>query len=224
MILLLALTAALCNWVNAAILSSALPANAVSFKQTVMITDKASITFTGIVKSIEVLGKRKLKAIPIDVDARFILIIQIESVQSSEAPFQKGVEQAFAVHSPAKIFDGAQEKEIIGKQYQFNIEWEKDKEPQFSQLTVTTVEEKLKDDTEISCLKKTTIKVAGKEVDFTLKDAEQIKLAAEKYITKKKPKLEASVTKFGKPFIDCKGTIRMGGWLLESLYSNRRYV
>jgi hypothetical protein len=67
-----------------------------------------------------------------------------------------------------------------------------------------------------TCKKETTLKVANRELNITLHDAERIKLTVEKYLAKAKPKLEPTVPGPGEVFIDCWGTVRMGEWILES--------
>lgn len=71
-----------------------------------------------------------------------------------------------------------------------------------------------------TCLKETTIKVAGRDMVFTLADAEKIKLIVDRYLAEERPKLEPSVFGPGDAFIDCRGTVRMGAWILESAYSD----
>lgn len=72
---------------------------------------------------------------------------------------------------------------------------------------------------EDSCLKQTTVKVANRDLLITLDDAEQIKLIVEKYLVKARPKQKPSVPGPGEVFIDCRGTVRMGAWILESSFS-----
>ena len=72
---------------------------------------------------------------------------------------------------------------------------------------------------EDSCLKETTIKVANRDLIITLHDAERIKLTVEKYLAKARRKLKPSVPGPGEVFIDCRGTVRMGAWILESSFS-----
>jgi hypothetical protein len=67
-----------------------------------------------------------------------------------------------------------------------------------------------------SCLKETTLKVADRDLIITLHDAERIRLTVENYLAKAKPKLKPSVSGLGEVFIDCRGTVRMGEWILES--------
>lgn len=70
-----------------------------------------------------------------------------------------------------------------------------------------------------SCMKETTLKIGKRELVITLREAEQIKLTVERYLAEEKPELEPSVSGPGAPFIDCQGTVRMGGWILESSHS-----
>lgn len=70
-----------------------------------------------------------------------------------------------------------------------------------------------------SCLRETRLKVANRDLVITLADAERIKLTVEKYLAKTKSKTKPSVPGPGEVFIDCQGTVRMGGWILESSFS-----
>ena len=70
-------------------------------------------------------------------------------------------------------------------------------------------------ESEESCLKETTLKVAHRDLIITLPDAERIRVTVQKYLkTNSKPK--PSVAEPGEAFIDCRGTVRMGQWILES--------
>lgn len=62
----------------------------------------------------------------------------------------------------------------------------------------------------------TTLKVANRDLIITLHDAERIKLTVEKYLAKTRPKLKPSVPGPDEVFIDGRGTVRMGAWILES--------
>jgi hypothetical protein len=102
---------------------------------------KVSITFTGMVKAIEMLGERKLNVIPLDFDSRFAVIVHIESVTPRETPLKEGVEEVFAIHSPAKLFL-ATEEEVIGEKYRFKMTWEKmGNRSKFSQLTASRIDD-----------------------------------------------------------------------------------
>ena len=70
-----------------------------------------------------------------------------------------------------------------------------------------------------SCLEETTVKVANRDLTITLRDAERIRLAVEKYLAKAGPKPKPSVIGPGEVFIDCQGTVRMGAWILEPSFS-----
>lgn len=70
-----------------------------------------------------------------------------------------------------------------------------------------------------SCLKETTLKVANRDLTITLHDAEQIRLTVEKYLARARPEPKPSVPAPGEAFIDCRGTVRMGAWILESSFS-----
>jgi len=93
-------------------------------------TSHKVITFIGTVKSIEPLGQRELRVIPVDRDSRFAITIQIEAVPR-ESPLESGKDQVFAVHSPARLFR-LSERDIIGRKYRFKVTCT---EGRFSDLT-----------------------------------------------------------------------------------------
>jgi hypothetical protein len=97
-----------------------------------------SITFVGTVKSIEPLGRRELKVIPVDCDSRFAVTVDVEEVAPKDAPLQSNKNQVFAIHSPARLFL-APEKEIIGSKYRFRVTWT---DGSFSNLTAVRHEQR----------------------------------------------------------------------------------
>jgi hypothetical protein len=83
---------------------------------------KVSITFIATVKSIELLGERELKVIPVDFDSRFAVTIHIESVTPKEVPLKADTDENFAIHSPAQLFQVSKE-DSVGKKYRFKVVW-----------------------------------------------------------------------------------------------------
>src|ERR1043166_3806165 len=59
-------------------------------------THKVTITFTGTVKSVEMLGDRELKVFPIDLDSRFAITVHIEAVTPEDVPLKVDTDQNFA--------------------------------------------------------------------------------------------------------------------------------
>ena len=138
---LLMLICALGSGINSALVEANPPAKLGTFKATVMTNAKVSITFTGTVKSIELLGERELKIIPVGIDPRFAVVVHIESVAPPTVPLKEGADEVFAIHSPARLFR-AREKDVIGKKYQFKLTWEKvSNRPRFSQLTANPMDD-----------------------------------------------------------------------------------
>ncbi len=88
-------------------------------------------------------------------------------------------------------------------------------------LSVMCLQKKDEEVTEgvYTCLKQTTIKMANRDLVITLHDAERIRLTVKKYLAKARPNPKPSVTDPGLVFIDCRGTVRMGTWILESTFS-----
>jgi len=83
---------------------------------------EVSITFIATVKSIELLGERELKVIPVGFDSRFAVTVHIESVTPKEVPLEADTDEIFAIHSPAQLFQAAKE-DSVGKKYRFKVVW-----------------------------------------------------------------------------------------------------
>lgn len=109
-----------------------------AFNRTTTTSRKIPVTFIGTVTSIELLGKRDVRVIPVDFDSRFTITVHIESVTPGDVPLEAGTDQVFAVHSPARLFQGV-EKDVIGKKYRFKIVWnDMPNRSKFSDLTAST--------------------------------------------------------------------------------------
>lgn len=115
------------------------PAQARAFKLAMNTDHKTSITFTGTVKSIELLGKRELEVTPVDLDPKFAVTVHLESVTPPEAPIKEGADVVFAIHSPARLFRGG-EGSVIGKKYHFKVIWEQvNNRSRFSRLAANPI-------------------------------------------------------------------------------------
>jgi hypothetical protein len=68
-------------------------------------TIASAVEFTGIVTALEPIGRRPIAAISVDPDPRFVVVIQVETVVGSGAPISPGSDQAFAIHSPSRLFE-----------------------------------------------------------------------------------------------------------------------
>lgn len=77
------------------------------------------------------------------------------------------------------------------------------------------------DEHKLGCLEETTIRMAGRDQVITLQDAREIQLVVEKYLAKK-PVMESSVIAPSEAIIDCQGTVRMGGWILQRAFSSEK--
>jgi hypothetical protein len=83
------------------------------------------ITFTGTVKSVEKLGERELRGIPvepIDFDSRidrFAVTVHVESVTPAQVAFEAGTDQDFTVHEPIALLG----VDVIGARYLFEGGW-----------------------------------------------------------------------------------------------------
>ena len=82
---------------------------------------KVQLTCT--VKNIQLLSKSSEKIIPVDVDSRWALTVQIDTVQTDKLPFNDmkpfniGETKTFGIHSPTKLFAESDTNSIIGKSY-----------------------------------------------------------------------------------------------------------
>jgi beta-lactamase regulating signal transducer with metallopeptidase domain len=76
--------------------------------------------FTAKVEWIEIEGKRKADAVPVENDPHWLLGIDILSVEKAERPFDKNGKAVLLIHSPARLFAG-EEAKAPGKTYLFKL-------------------------------------------------------------------------------------------------------
>ncbi|MBN1912068.1 MAG: hypothetical protein JW818_20275 [Pirellulales bacterium] len=69
---------------------------------------------------IEAVGKRKAKVVPIGVDSRWLVGIDVLSIEKPGGTFAKKGAVVLAIHSPVRAF-GEDREHIPGKIYQFNV-------------------------------------------------------------------------------------------------------
>ena len=76
--------------------------------------------FVADVKWIEVIGTRKTSAVAIGPDPRWLVAIDIVSLEKPAPPFTQKGRMILAIHSPVKLFavDG---KEAVGTVYSFTL-------------------------------------------------------------------------------------------------------
>jgi hypothetical protein len=83
-----------------------------------------TVGFTGVVRVVEMMGKRAVKARPVGFDCRFIVIVDVERVDEG-ADFGVG-EMVFAIHSPAQSMLGDYTAgEGVGRRYEFTLRGER---------------------------------------------------------------------------------------------------
>ena len=139
-VILLMLMCALDSGTNLSLFDEISPTEAGTFERTMSTKHKVSVTFIGIVKSIELLGRRELDVNPVDSNPRFALTVHIESGAPQDVSLKEGTDQVFAIHSPAILFRGKDE-EAIGRKYRFKVTWEKvGNTSRFSRLTASQIE------------------------------------------------------------------------------------
>jgi hypothetical protein len=103
--------------------------------------EEAVARFTAKVKWIEQIGKREANAMPIGrIDLRWLLGIEILSVEKADQLFARKGEEILLIHSPALFCRESDQKKILGKQYSFKVFGElKDGVPRYYDAEVTEV-------------------------------------------------------------------------------------
>jgi hypothetical protein len=81
---------------------------------------RLEVRFTAKVNWIETIGKRDAEAIPIGADVRWLIGIDVLSVEKAGGQFGKKGPLILAVHSPVKVFREDREN-VPGKVYEFRI-------------------------------------------------------------------------------------------------------
>lgn len=81
------------------------------------------VTFTGILKNIEMMGKRETTVYPAALDPRFVIFIDILDVSNDKTPLKPGEEVRLAIHSPCMLFAGDPDSHI-GRKCKFRATWE----------------------------------------------------------------------------------------------------
>ena len=109
-------------------------------------TGKKTIHFTGNVEKVEMFDPSICKAIPVGPDPRFAMTVAVESVEEEDAPLQAGTTVTFAIHSPAKMFYGADWKTIKGR-FSFQTDVEKTPEGEVWYHWLQLVPKKIEPDT-----------------------------------------------------------------------------
>jgi hypothetical protein len=76
--------------------------------------------FTARVRWIEAIGKREAEMVPIGVDPRWLVGIEILAIEKPADRFDKKGDAILAIHSPVRVFVDDREK-TLGKLYDFKI-------------------------------------------------------------------------------------------------------
>lgn len=74
---------------------------------------------------------------------------------------------------------------------------------------------------EAECPRIATISVARTDRVITLEEGNQIKREVERHFAEAKPTLEPGVPPPGEVYVTCQGSMWLGGWLLESAFSDK---
>lgn len=85
---------------------------------------KDEIHLRATVQDVVLLSHFSGKITPVDFDPRFALTVRVESVVPAVKNFPTGAVVAFAIHSPALLFDGEAKK---GKTYDFSLQRENER-------------------------------------------------------------------------------------------------
>lgn len=94
--------------------------------------------FNAKVKFIEIIGKREGTAVPVGTqfDLKWLVGIEITSVEKAAKPFEKKGDDILLIHSPS-LFFGKPEKKVLGREFSFKLFGEmKDGVPRFQHAEV----------------------------------------------------------------------------------------
>ncbi len=73
-------------------------------------------SFEGQVIRVELLSQFEGKAVPIDLDPRFVIVIYVTQSSLNEIPVEQ--QAAFCIHSPTRLF-AKQPEQIVGQSFRF---------------------------------------------------------------------------------------------------------
>jgi hypothetical protein len=76
--------------------------------------------FVAEVKWIEMIGKREATVVPIGVDVRWLVGIEIRSIEKAAQNFERKGHVVLAIHSPVRLFRKPREQ-VPGKSYSFKV-------------------------------------------------------------------------------------------------------
>ncbi len=79
------------------------------------------VIFTGTVTQLEPLGQREATVYPVGVDPRFLLTVQVDSIeQNRSSPVTSDEGISFAIHSPARLLGT---EDPGGRKFRFKATW-----------------------------------------------------------------------------------------------------
>ena len=79
------------------------------------------VIFTGTVKEVEPLGRREATVYPIGVDPRFLLVVQVNSIERNKSsPIARDENVSFAIHSPSLLLGT---EDPTGREFRFKATW-----------------------------------------------------------------------------------------------------
>lgn len=81
------------------------------------------VTFTATVRALDFLSRYEGKAILIDADPGYVLVVEVDERGSGDAAIPADGRVAFAIHSPARVFARVgRAEEQIGRLVHFSVE------------------------------------------------------------------------------------------------------
>jgi hypothetical protein len=82
--------------------------------------ERVEARFVAEVRWIEVIGKREASVVPIGVDPRWLVGIEIRSIEETAPYFDRVGDAVLAIHSPVRLFAQPREK-VPGKSFSFRV-------------------------------------------------------------------------------------------------------
>jgi hypothetical protein len=81
---------------------------------------RSAVRFRAVIRSIEPLGRQSGPFADVDADPKFVVAVEVESVESENAALKRGDRQNFGVHSPSRLFGV---ESLPGKTVNLEAEW-----------------------------------------------------------------------------------------------------
>lgn len=76
--------------------------------------------FRGVVRAVEMIGERELSLWPVELDPRYAVTIEVETVASESSALAAAKREVFGIHSPSRMFGS---EDPVGKSFALATVW-----------------------------------------------------------------------------------------------------